>query len=361
MSQSLIRGSTQILAASITADRFASSLNLPTSQLQDGALFIQRGGSVAFTADQSMGGFKLTTLADALNPQDGVNLRTAQAMMAGIGLQVRVRGVATTNQGLTGLPTNDGITYVATEVILLTAQTTASQNGPWVVASGAWTRPTYWAAASSQKPALFYVNEGTVNADTKWTTLTDGTITVDTTALSITKDTTGSSYFAGNGILLTGSTFSTKLGNALAFDGSNNITITPNGASLNVSASGIKITDGAPGQIQLAGSGNAFAATTVTGDVTISSAGVTAVNNTAGSGFLKYTNIVSNETPSGTINSSNTAFTLAFTPQVTSLVLYLNGQRLKSGAGNDYTVSGTAITMLFAPTTGDQLLADYFK
>lgn len=361
MTQSFIRGSTQILPASITASLFAASLNLPTAQLQDGASFIQRNGTVAFTADQSAGGFKFTTLADGVNPQDAVNIRTAQAMMAGIGLQVRVRGVAATNLALTGLPTNDGVTFIAADVILLTAQTTASQNGPWVVSAGSWTRPTYWAAASTQRPALFYVTEGTTNADTKFTTLTDGTITVDTTALTITKDTTGASYFAGNGILLTGSTFSTKLGNALAFDGSNNITITPNGTSLNVSASGIKITDGTPGQIQVAGAGNVFAATTVSGDATINSSGVVAVNNAAGTGFLKYGNIVGGEVPTGTVNSVNTAFSLAFTPQVGSLSLYLNGQRLKSGAGNDYTVAAAAVTMLFAPTTGDQLLVDYFK
>lgn len=361
MAQSLIRGSTQILPASITASLLAASLNLPTAQLQDGASFIQRTGIVAFTANQSMGGFTLTTLADGVNPQDAVNIRTAQSMMAGIGLTVRVRGVATANLALTGLPTNDGVTFIAADVILLTAQTTASQNGPWVVSASAWTRPTYWAAASSQRPALFFVNEGTTKADTKFTTITDGLIVVDTTAVSITQDTTGASYLAGNGILLTGSTFSTKLGNGVGFDGTNNIQVVANGTSLNVSSSGVKITDGTPGQIMLAGAANAFAATSVTGDITISSAGAVAVNNTAGSGFLKYANIVSNEIPAGTINSANTAFTLAFTPQASSVSLYLNGARQKSGAGNDYTIAGAAITMLLAPTTGDQLLADYFK
>lgn len=361
MAQSFIRGSTQILDASIPAVKFAASLNLATTQLQDGASFIQRTGTVAFTAAQSMGGFTLTTLADGINPQDAVNMRTAQAMMAGIGLTVRVRGAATTNQALTGLPTNDGITFVATDVLLLTAQTTASQNGPWVVASGAWTRPTYWASASSQKPALFYVNEGTTKADTKWTTITDGAIVVDTTSVTISQDTTGATYTAGNGILLTGSVFSAKLANGVSFDGSNNIQVTANGASLNVSASGVKIADGTPGQLMLANASSLATFTSVTGDVTISSTGVTTVNNTAGTGFLKYGNIIPGEVPSGTVNSANTAFTLAFTPQVGSVSLYQNGQRLKAGAGNDYTISGAAVTMLFAPTTGDQLLADYFK
>lgn len=359
MAVSQIRGSTQILASSITADRFASSLNLATSQLTDGANFIQRSGIVAFTAAQSMGGFLLTNVADAVSSQDAVNLRTAQGLINGIAIQ-RARGVAVTNRALTGLPTNDGITYIAAQVILLTAQTTTSQNGPWAVASGAWTRPSNWGAASTQKSTLFFIEEGTTYSDTKWITITDAVV-VDTTSLVITQDQSGTTFTAGNGILLTGSAFSTKNGNGIGYDGSNNIQVVANGTSLNVSSSGIKITDGTGGQVILAAAGGAFGATTVTGDVTISNTGVTAVNNTAGTGFLKYANIVANETPSGTVNSANTAFSFAFTPQVASLQLYLNGQLMEPGAGNDYTISAAAVTMLFAPTTGDKLRAYYTK
>lgn len=67
--------------------------------------------------------------------------------------------------------------------------------------------------------------------------------------------------------------------------------------------------------------------------------------------------LVSNEVPSGSINSSNTAFTLANTPLSGSLKVFLNGQRLT--VTNDYTISGTSLTMVVAPTTGDTLLVDY--
>ena len=61
---------------------------------------------------------------------------------------------------------------------------------------------------------------------------------------------------------------------------------------------------------------------------------------------LSNTNFVDKEIPSGSINGSNTAFTLANTPVVGSEHVYLNGVLQESGAGNDYTISGTAITML---------------
>lgn len=92
---------------------------------------------------------------------------------------------------------------------------------------------------------------------------------------------------------------------------------------------------------------------------TLGSTAVTYVQD--GSGTLATSNFVTEETPSGSINGSNTAFTLANTPTAGTLKLYLNGLRLKSGAGNDYTLSTATITMTTAPVSGDVLLADYMK
>jgi hypothetical protein len=61
------------------------------------------------------------------------------------------------------------------------------------------------------------------------------------------------------------------------------------------------------------------------------------------------------------VNGINTAFTLAGTPLSTKLMLYVNGVLQKSGAGNDFTISGTNITMLYAPLTGSVLTATYIK
>lgn len=92
---------------------------------------------------------------------------------------------------------------------------------------------------------------------------------------------------------------------------------------------------------------------------TLGSTAVTYVQD--GSGTLSTSNFVTEETPSGSINGSNTAFTLANTPTAGTLKVYLNGLRLKSGAGNDYTLSTATITMTTAPVSGDVLLVDYMK
>lgn len=76
---------------------------------------------------------------------------------------------------------------------------------------------------------------------------------------------------------------------------------------------------------------------------------------------LSNTNFVDKEIPSGSINGSNTAFTLANTPILGSEHVYLNGMLQESGAGNDYTISGASITMLSAPLTGEKLRISYRK
>lgn len=67
------------------------------------------------------------------------------------------------------------------------------------------------------------------------------------------------------------------------------------------------------------------------------------------------------EVPGGTINGSNVVFTLAATPALKSLQLYLNGLLQKAGAGLDYTLAGATVTMSLPPESGDVLTADYWK
>src|SRR3990167_5999953 len=72
------------------------------------------------------------------------------------------------------------------------------------------------------------------------------------------------------------------------------------------------------------------------------------------------TYFVWNVTPTGSVNGSNKVFTLASSPTpAASLELRLNGITLKSGAGNDFTLSGSTITMAVAPASGDVLTATY--
>lgn len=86
-----------------------------------------------------------------------------------------------------------------------------------------------------------------------------------------------------------------------------------------------------------------------------------AFTNPIATAGLNSSNFVNKEIPSGSINGANVTFTLANTPIAGSEELFLNGILQESGAGNDYTISGSVITMLTAPLTGEKIRVSYRK
>ena len=63
--------------------------------------------------------------------------------------------------------------------------------------------------------------------------------------------------------------------------------------------------------------------------------------------------------PTGTVNGSNTSFSLTETPSdSTGVHVYMDGLLLLP---SEYSVTGTTITMTTAPAFGQKLLAVYIK
>jgi hypothetical protein len=358
--------------AAILSTQLSSSANILGSQLSASAAiansqlattYIQASGTTGYTGNQNHGGFTITNVGTPSNTTDAANKAYVDAVSSGLKIKFArvVSGSAITT--LSGLLVVDSYTTVAGDIVLLTAQATGSQNGFWQVASGAWTRPAIYATGTVFTEGMYSIiaADGTSYKNTKWFCTNTASFTVDTTATTWLQDNTGVTYVAGSGISLTSGAFATTLGNGVGFDGSNKVQAIAKDTSLTVSSTGINITPGTAGQLLLTNSGaTAAAMVSLTGDVTLSTAGAASVNNVAGSGFLKYTNIITLEVVSGTVNSSNTSFTIANTPQG-NIRLYWDGILLNPGTGNDYTISGSTITTLFTPTTGDVLLASYVK
>lgn len=63
------------------------------------------------------------------------------------------------------------------------------------------------------------------------------------------------------------------------------------------------------------------------------------------------------ETPTGTVNGTNGAFTTSNTPTSGTVRVYLNG--LRQTPTTDYSVSTNTITFTTAPLTGDVIIVDY--
>lgn len=94
--------------------------------------------------------------------------------------------VATTaNIALNGLQTIDGVVLTAGARVLVKDQVTASENGIYVAAAGAWSLAADADSSTDVSPGMTVpVEQGTNYADTIWELTTNAPITVGTTALA---------------------------------------------------------------------------------------------------------------------------------------------------------------------------------
>ncbi|MHC8341755.1 phage tail protein [Pseudomonas sp. RT6P73] len=95
-----------------------------------------------------------------------------------------VRVATTENIVLNGAQQIDGIAVVSGQRVLVTAQTAAKDNGIYVVANGPWVRSADSNTSAKVTPGLtVMIEEGTKNGDSLWHLVTNGPITLGTTAL----------------------------------------------------------------------------------------------------------------------------------------------------------------------------------
>ena len=114
-----------------------------------------------------------------------------------------------------GLLTIDGVVTVAGDRVLVKDQSTASQNGIYVVAAGAWSRSTDADTSAEVTAGMFtFVSEGTVNADSSWVLTTNDVIVLGTTALGFAQFSGAGQITAGDGLTKSGNTLNVVTANA---------------------------------------------------------------------------------------------------------------------------------------------------
>ncbi len=193
----------------------------------------------------------------------------------------------------------------------------------------------------------------TTTGATNVTLPTTGTLATTAGTLSSSTTSTQSGYF-GDIFLYDDSTPSHYLGitNSANLTAARTLSINVNDADRTISLSG---------NLTLA---NSF---TTSGNfaVTLTATATTSITLPTTGTLVSTANYMVRETPSGTINGSNTTFTLAFTPVSGTEQVFVNGV-LQNAGGNDYSITGNTITFVAAATpqsspSADVILVTYLK
>ena len=238
----------------------------------------------------------LTSVTVTQDPTSALQLATKQYVdnaIQGFDVKTPVLVATTANITLSGEQTIDGITTSSSRV-LVKNQSTASQNGIYVSASGAWSRSSDANTWNQLVSAFVFVEEGTINGDTGWYCTVDPGGTLGVTAVTWVQFSGVGTYTAGTGLTLTGTQFS--ITNTAVTAGSYTY------ASLTVNAQG-QITAASNGTAPVTSIGVSAPITTTGG--TTPTIGITQAT-TSTNGYLSSTdwNTFNNKQPAGTYVTS---------------------------------------------------------
>jgi hypothetical protein len=228
------------VSGTVNTPNVSSATSLTVSSLSGGITLSASTGVI----DASAG--RLTNLGAPTQASDAATKAYVDSTAQGLDVKQSVRAATTSNVTLTGTQTVDGVAVANGDRILVKSQTTASENGIYVVGTP-WTRSIDAVAGDISGGTFTFVEEGTLNADSGWVVSTNGTIDVGTTPITWTQFSGAGQLSAAHGIALTGGQFSTVtddstievgLGNALRVKDGLTL-VTPNigaatGASLNL-------------------------------------------------------------------------------------------------------------------------------
>jgi phage-related tail fiber protein len=159
------------------------------------------------------GGATVTGLPTPNASGDATNKSYVDAAVAavaqGASWKANAQVASTANLTLSGTQTIDGYAAQVGDRVLVKDQTTASQNGVYVVASGAWTRAVDADLGSEIKGMAILVINGTTNALSQWVNTNTAAPNIGTDAITYTMlQSSGSTYSAGTGLTLSSNQFS---------------------------------------------------------------------------------------------------------------------------------------------------------
>jgi len=167
------------------------------------------------TGSVSLNSQTITNVADPVNTQDAATKGFVEATSQGLNIKNSCVAATTANitisTALNNGDTLDGVSLSTNDRVLVKDQSTASQNGIYVVGSSP-ARATDLATGSNAAGFFTFVEQGTVNADNGFVCTSDsGSAVVGTNNLTIAQFSGAGQITAGDGLDKSGNTLSVDL------------------------------------------------------------------------------------------------------------------------------------------------------
>jgi hypothetical protein len=276
-------------------------------------------------------------------PTDAAHAATkayVDAARSGLDVKQSVRAATTTAavllaSGLENGDTLDGVTLATGDRVLVKNQSTASENGIYVVqSSGAAVRATDFDGTGEVSGGAFtFVEEGTVNADSGWVVTSNGAITVGTDAIAWVQFSGAGQITAGNGL--------TKSGNTIDAVGT--------AGRISVSSDAIDIDSGYIGQNTITTLGTIAIGTWAATDVAIEHGGTN-----ASTAATARTNL-GIENPGAATAANTSTPTLA---RIASKGCALHSSQISTTVVTHNFNNVNVIVQIFQPSTGEIVIGD---
>ena len=164
-------------------------------------------GVITAGANIDANSHKIVNLAEPTADSDAATKYYVDAARSGLDIKNSVRAATTANITLSNTQTIDGVALSIGDRVLVKDQTTTSENGIYIVASGSWSRSTDADQPAELNPGTFvFVEEGSVNSDTGFVVVSDGALVIGTDPIEWTLFSTSGTLIAGNGLSKNGYT-----------------------------------------------------------------------------------------------------------------------------------------------------------
>ena len=154
----------------------------------------------------AMGNSKITGLATPTSDQDAATKAYVDTVAQGLDVKGSCRVGTTANITLSGTQTIDGVAVIAGDRVLVKNQSSAAENGIYVVAAGSWSRAADADTWSELVGAFTFVEEGTVNDNSGWVCTSPQGGTLGVTAVTWEQFSGAGQITAGAGLFKSGNT-----------------------------------------------------------------------------------------------------------------------------------------------------------